>query len=164
MRTARSVSFIGAVAAMTLGLGLAVAVSWFMFGGSASFRGPMRALETSWLPIYASQAVLAALVGAITAWRVARVVGIPRLLGAIGLAWLGEWLVLIVAGTALANELVPNVASFYWVIGTAGPLQPVAAAVGVGLWLLGRHRRGSLPDVDPPAASAPLGGERVVDR
>ena len=51
------------VGALTVVLGGTVAVSWLAFGGSASFRGPLRALEDAWPLIYGSQAVFAAIVG-----------------------------------------------------------------------------------------------------
>lgn len=49
-------------------------------------------------------------------------------------------LVLTAGGTLLANELHPEFAWFYWLIGTGGPIQPAAAAVGGSL---GLRRRAS---------------------
>ena len=43
-------------------------------------------------------------------------------------AWAGEWLVLLAGGRLFANELMPEFASFYWLIGTGGPIQPLAGA------------------------------------
>lgn len=45
-------------------------------------------------------------------------------------SWIGEVVVLTLGGSILANELVPTVAWFYWLIGTGGPMQPIAAIVG----------------------------------
>jgi hypothetical protein len=45
--------------------------------------------------------------------------------------WLGEYLVL--ASGLLADELNPLNAWFYWLLATAGPVQPVAAWLGGAL-------------------------------
>jgi len=121
------------VAALTVVLGGTVAVSWFAFGGSASFRGPIRALEDSWPLIYGSQALFAAIVGFLAAPFLAREFGRRGAVLAILAAWVGEFFVLFFGGTLFAGELVPEVAWFYWIIGTAGPLQPIAALVGASI-------------------------------
>jgi hypothetical protein len=55
-------------------------------------------------------------------------------------AWLFEGVVLTVIGEPLvANELDPHVAWYFWLVATAGPLQPVAAFAGGRLGL--RHAR-----------------------
>lgn len=127
------------VAGLTAALGATVAVSWLAFGGTAAFRGPIRALEDGWPLIYGSQAVFAAVVGVLVARPLVSAFGRRGAALAIGAGWVGEWFVLLVGGTLFANELVPGVAWFYWVIGTGGPLQPVAALAG--LWVASRGRR-----------------------
>jgi hypothetical protein len=128
---------------LTLGLGATVAVSWFLFGGRAAFLGPERALQDSWRLIYGAEAILAA---AGTFWFARMVAPLwpRRLVAYVVAAWIGEWLVLLFGGTLFAGELVPEVSWYYWLIGTGGPVQPVAAAVGGLLALRGR----------PPAAPA----------
>lgn len=125
-----------AVPFLTLGLGATVALSWFVFGGSAAFRGPLPALRDSWPAIYGGQAVLAA---AGTFWfvRLAAPLTVSRLAALIVAAWVGEWLVLFAGGRLIAGELGPEFAWFYWLIGTGGPAQPVAAFLG-GLFALRR--------------------------
>ena len=114
---------------LTLGLGTTVALSWFVFGGSVAFRGPLPALADAWPLIYGSQAVLAfalgVVLGSVTTLDRSSVVAVIVLA-----AWVGEWVVLLVAGPLFANELVPGVAWFYWLIGTGGPMQPLAALGG----------------------------------
>jgi len=117
------------IAILTLALGLTVAVSWFVVGGSAAYRGPMPVLRESWLPLFGLESVLAAAVAFGFASRTGERSARRLVMLVIG-AWLGELVVLTVAGTIFANELVPTVAWFYWVIGTGGPVQPIAAIIG----------------------------------
>ena len=117
---------------LTLALGSTVAISWLIFGGTIAFRGPMRVLADRWLLIYASQALLAGLVGFALANRAPRT-SMDGMGLVVAVAWIGEGLVLTLGGTLLANELVPAVAWFYWLIGTRGVVQPVAAVVGAGI-------------------------------
>ncbi len=121
------------VVALTVVLGGTVAVSWLAFGGTASFRGPLRALEDAWPLIYGSQALFAAIVGFVAAPYLATVFGRRGAVLAILAAWVGEFFVLLFGGTLFAGELVPEVAWFYWIIGTCGPLQPIAALVGASV-------------------------------
>lgn len=53
-------------------------------------------------------------------------------------AWLGELVVLSLAGGLLANEIGPLNAWIYWLLATGGPLQPMAGLVGA---VLGERRR-----------------------
>lgn len=92
----------------------------------------MRVLADRWLLIYASQALLAGLVGFALANRAPRT-SMDGMGLVVAVAWIGEGLVLTLGGTLLANELVPAVAWFYWLIGTGGVVQPVAAVVGAGI-------------------------------
>ncbi len=128
--TLRTVATVGA---LTVVLGGTVAVSWLAFGGTASFRGPMRALEDAWPLIYGSQALFAATVGFVAAPFLARVFSRRGVVLSIAGAWVGEFLVLYFGGTLFAGELTPDVAWFYWLIGTGGPLQPIAALVGASV-------------------------------
>lgn len=118
-----------AVSALTLGLGATVAVSWFLLGGSVAFRGPIPVFRESWPAIYGFEAVLAA-VGLFMFVRLAPPQRPVRLALLIGAAWIGEFAVVFVGGTMFANELVPGVAWFYWILGTGGPIQPLAALAG----------------------------------
>lgn len=122
---------LGLVALLTLLLGVSVAVAWGTVGGSTAFRGPLPALEERWPAIYALVAVFAAAIAAAVFGRFGRALS-PRL-GAliVGAAWIGQWLVLSVAGWAIANELTGDVSGTFWVLGTGGPIQPFAAIVGL---------------------------------
>jgi len=123
---------LGVVAGTTLALGFTVAISWFLFGGATAFRGPLAVLGESWPLIYGAQAALAAVVGWLLVGAV-RALTPGRLTAVIAAAWVGEWAVLFVAGTVLANELTPNVAWFFWLIATGGPIQPLAAIAGAAV-------------------------------
>jgi hypothetical protein len=129
-----------AVALLTLVLGMTVAASWLLFGGKAAFQGPDRVLRESWPAIYGFQSALAAISLFVFARRQARAIGARRLSLLVVGAWLGELLVLTAGGTLLANELDPEFAWFYWLIGTGGPIQPAAAAIGGFLGLHSRRR------------------------
>lgn len=118
-----------AVVVGTLGLGATVAASWFLFGGSTAFRGPIRVLEESWPVIYASQAALAA-GGTFVYQRLAGPLPMARLALIVAGAWIGEFAVLYFAGTLFAGELTGDIAWFFWLIGTGGPIQPLAALFG----------------------------------
>lgn len=131
------------VAVLTLGMGIAVTISWFAFGrGDPLGLEPEHMLTLRRLTIYGSQFLA---VGAfvftlvrtrLTAWSPV------TLWAAVTSAWLLEGVVLTVIGPVVANELTPAVAWYFWLVATAGPLQPVAAFVGG--WLgLRRARVGS---------------------
>ena len=133
---------------LTVVLGGTVAVAWLAFGGSASFRGPIRALEDNWPLIYGGEAVLAGVVGFVAARPLVTMFGHRGAVAAVGAAWVGEWVALLVGGRLLAGELMPEFSWFYWIVGTGGPLQPIAAIIG--LWL--GSRRGRTPQA--PMAEA----------
>jgi hypothetical protein len=118
-----------AVLVGTLGLGATVGASWLLFGGAASFLGPIRVLERSWPVIYAFQAVLAA-GGTFVYQRFAGPLPMARIALIVAGAWIGELIVLYFAGTLFAGELTSGIAWFFWLIGTGGPIQPLAALVG----------------------------------
>jgi hypothetical protein len=94
----------------------------------------MRVLEESGVVIYAGQGLLAA-GGAFVSQHLAGGISLPRFVGIVVAAWIGELVVLLVGGTIFANELVPQVAWFYWLVGTGGPIQPLAAVIGGWLGL-----------------------------
>jgi hypothetical protein len=129
------------VAVMTLGMGVAVTISWMAFGRHDSFGlEPHDLLTQRRLWIYGSQFLL------ISAYLYALTRGSLRALSAVTLwasvtsAWLLEGVVLTVIGEPLvANELTPLVAWYFWLVATAGPLQPLAAFVGG--WLGLRHAK-----------------------
>lgn len=118
-----------AVVVGTLGLGATVVASWLVFGGPTAFLGPIRALETSWPAIYAGQAALAA-GGTFLYQRVAGPETLPRLATIVAASWIGEFVVLFFAGTLFAGELTSDIAWFFWLIGTGGPIQPLGALLG----------------------------------
>jgi hypothetical protein len=129
------------VIAMTLGMGLAVTVSWFAFGRGDSYGlEPLDVLTQRRLWIYGSQfVVIGAFLYALTRTRL-QAVSAVTLWASVTSAWLLEGVVLTVIGAPLvANELDPHVAWYFWLVATAGPLQPVAAFVGGRLGL--RHAR-----------------------
>jgi hypothetical protein len=127
------------LAILTLALGATVPVSWLAFGGRLAAIGPDRALEQAGPWIYGSQAVLAAVIGAAAALRLGRGVSVVTLILLMFGAWLGELVVLTLGGNLVANEIDPPVAWFWWLLATAGPIQPLAASAGVlaGWWLAG---------------------------
>jgi hypothetical protein len=129
------------VIVMTLGMGLAVTVSWFAFGRGDSYGlEPLDVLTQRRLWIYGSQfVVIGAFLYALTGTRL-QAVSAVTLWASVTSAWLLEGVVLTVIGAPLvANEMDPHVAWYFWLVATAGPLQPVAAFVGGRLGL--RHAR-----------------------
>ena len=129
------------VIVMTLGMGIAVTISWFAFGRGDSFGlEPIDLLTQRRLWIYGSQFVLIGgfLYALARTWL--RALSAVSLWASVTAAWLLEGVVLTVIGEPLvANELDPEVAWYFWLVATAGPLQPVAAFVGG--WLGLRHAR-----------------------
>ena len=120
------------VAILTLGMGLAVTVSWFAFGRVDSYSlDPAAMVTPSRLLVYGSQLLL---VAAFLYWQArGRLRGAsPALLAVlVTAAWLGEGVVLTIIGEPLvANELDPEIAWYFWLVATAGPLQPSAAFAG----------------------------------
>jgi hypothetical protein len=120
------------VAILTLGMGVAVTVSWFSFGRVDSYSlDPAAMVSPSRLLVYGSQFLLVAV---FLYWQTrSRLRGAsPALLTVlVTAAWLGEGVVLTVIGEPLvANELDPEIAWYFWLVATAGPLQPVVAFAG----------------------------------
>ena len=132
-RTAISIAF------LTFLLGLTVAVSWIAFGGGAAFRGPDRVLRDAWPWIYGSQALMALILTALLIrFRDPRASFVAMTLLVIG-AWLGELVALTLGGNLLANELDPPVAWVFWLMGTGGPVQLMAALAGGAIGLRWGH-------------------------
>ena len=127
---------------LTLALGATVVASWAAVGGTEVWNGPWHAFRTSGLIVYAVEVLLAAAVTFVFVHLVPRRPTPGRLLLPVGAAWIGELAVLLLIGPLLANELEgPYVATFMWIIGTGGPVQPIAAVIGglVSLRLLRRR-------------------------
>ena len=149
--TVRGVSW-RIVLVMTLGMGSAVAISWFVFFRSLESYGlePATLVQPGRLAVYVTQAVLVgAFLFALGRWWL-RGTSSLALATMVTAAWLLEGIVLTVIGDPLvANELDPEIAWYYWLAATAGPLQPMAAfAAG---WLGIRHApRAPSPIEAPP--------------
>lgn len=115
------------VAVLTLALGLCVAASFFVVGGPVALFGP-GVIERAWPVIYPLQAVLVAVLLFVVARALRGRLAIAGLVLVIVGAWLGQWVVL--ASGVLDGEVNPGIATYYWVLATGGPLQPIAAAAG----------------------------------
>lgn len=133
------------IAILTLGMGVAVAVGWFVsalvFGGLESYSlAPVELVTPQRLLAYGTEFLIG---GAFVYWQAhSRLRGVASATLAVLViaAWLGEGLVLIVIGEPIvANELDPEIAWYYWLVATAGPLQPAAASAAG--WLGLRHAR-----------------------
>ena len=129
---------VASVGLLTLGMGLAVTISWFAF--AARFQvfdfAPTTVFTPSRLAVYGSQFLLVAAVAYVVARRRLRGLSIWPLIAIVTAAWLGEGVVLTVIGEPLvANELDPAIAWWYWLVATAGPLQPMAGVAGGWLGL-----------------------------
>lgn len=120
----------GSMAALTLVVGLVVGVSWTIVGGRIAWQGGVEAVvRDAWLPLFGLQSVLAA--GTVFAFvKRTRIQSVTRLLGLVVGAWLGQLIVLTVAGGLLANEINPGNAWWFWLVGTGGLVQPIAASIG----------------------------------
>ena len=124
---------VATVGLLTLGLGLAVAISWFTFAARIQTYdlAPTTVLTPSRLAVYGSQFLLAGGFVHVVARRRLRGASLRALIAIVTAAWVGEGIVLTVIGEPLvANELDPAIAWWYWLVATAGPLQPVAGVVG----------------------------------
>jgi hypothetical protein len=117
-----------AIVALTLALSSTVAISWLVYGREMPIGDPLSALARPW--IYISQVVMAAAIGFAAARWVGAAISGTQLVLLMFAAWMGELVLLTVFGTFVANELTPMVAWYYWLIGTGGLLQPIAATVG----------------------------------
>lgn len=139
---APSARFWSTVAILTLGMGIAVTMSWFLFFRSLDSYGPEidAMLRPARLAVYATQfGLIVPFAYLIARWRQR---GAPAAwLAAIAVsAWLMEGLVLTIIGAPLvANELDPEIAWYYWLAATAGPMQPAVAFTAS--WLGARPAR-----------------------
>jgi hypothetical protein len=122
-----------ALVALTLGMGIAVAISWFAvalpFGLVDSFGLDLESMtRPRRLAIYALQVALVAGIGFAAGGRWLSGLSVRALAASVVLAWLLEGVVLTIIGDPLvANEIDPGRAWYYWLVATAGPLQPIAA-------------------------------------
>lgn len=90
--------------------------------------GAEAVLLRGWPLIYPIDAVLAAVVLYVTIRLFRSRLDAMSLAVVVVGAWLGEYLVL--ASGVIDNDLNPGNALFYWVLATAGPMQPAAAFIG----------------------------------
>jgi hypothetical protein len=120
------------IALATLALGIAVTASWFAVGRGAAYVGldPESMTRPSRLVIYGVQFVLIALIGYALARTRLREEPMRTVALVMVAAWIGEGIVLSVAGGLVANELGPFNGWYFWLVATAGPLQPLVAVLG----------------------------------
>lgn len=131
---------LGASAIALLGMGTAVAASWLAIGirGDSFGLDPASLLRPSRLAIYAIQLLLVGLIGYGLARASLPDASIAALAAIMAAAWVGEGLVLTAVGRWLvANEINPLNAWYFWLVATAGPIQPLVATLG---GVLGRRR------------------------
>jgi hypothetical protein len=133
----RAVHAMRSIAVLTLLFGVVVATSWLPFGRRAFGGAPEAVLASAWPLVYGPLVLLTAGIGFGYAQR--RRPTWRRAAGVVIGAWLGELVVLSLAGGLLANEIGPLNAWFYWLLATGGPLQPAAGLLGV-LVALGTRR------------------------
>ncbi len=121
-------------------MGIAVVISWMTFALpfgplSDSFGlDPESLIRPRRLGIYATQFTLVAVLGFVVGSRWLPGVRAPALASGFALGWVLEGVVLTVIGAPLvANEIAPDRAWYYWLVATAGPLQPVVAFLSA--WL-----------------------------
>ena len=126
------------LAILTLGMGAAVAVSWFAFARPLGQFGldPSSLVDPTRLKVYGVQFTLVGTLAYALARTRLRTETVRRVAGLAIAAWVGEGLLLTLVGEPLvANELTPSIAWYYWIVATAGPLQPMAAVIGGWLGL-----------------------------
>lgn len=121
---------------LTLVLGGMTYLAFYLVGGNPYVSGPAGVRE-SWYLIYPLVALLAAAVGYGLGLALRQRLGLGGLLVVIAGAWLGQYMVL--ASGILADELNPRIAVDYWLLATAGPLQPASALLGGWLGLRLAH-------------------------
>jgi hypothetical protein len=133
------------IAILMLGMGVAVTISWFAFADHhhESYSLDLASvLRPSRLLVYATQFLLIAGFVLMMVRGRLRTLAVPTLGLAVVAAWIGEGILLTVFGGSLvANELDPEIAWYYWLVATAGPLQPAVAFIAGWLGL----RIGSAP-------------------
>ena len=119
------------VAILTLGMGIAVTISWFGFGRMDSYSlDPSAMVRPTRLLVYVTQFLLVAVLMFSLARGPMRQASMRTLAISVVVAWLGQGIVLTLIGAPLvANELDPEIAWYYWLVATAGPLQPAVGFV-----------------------------------
>jgi len=124
----------------TLMLGLATAVAFYVVGGRVALAGPYVLVTLGqWPWIYALEMLLVVGLGFLLGLYVGDRQTFRWLAGVVVIAWLGEYVVL--ALRVLADELNPVSSAYFWILATAGPIQPVSALGGVWLGRLFARRR-----------------------
>ena len=118
------------IAILTLGMGVAVTISWFVFFrqlDSYSLDLPAMVHPVR-LMVYATQFLLVGVLAFGLVRLRMRNVTPGQLAITVLAAWVGEGVVLTIIGAPLvANELDPEIAWYYWLVATAGPVQPAVA-------------------------------------
>jgi hypothetical protein len=120
------------VALLTLGSGIAVTISWFAFFRFLDSYGPEldAMLRPARLAVYATQFAMIGPFGFWLARRRLRGARVATIAGVAFASWLFQGVILTIIGAPLvANELDPEVAWYYWLAATAGPIQPAVALV-----------------------------------
>jgi hypothetical protein len=118
------------VAILTLGSGIAVTISWFAFFRSLDSYGPEldAMLRPTRLAVYATQFAMIIPFAFWLARRRLRGARLATLAAVAFVSWLLQGVILTMIGAPLiANELDPEVAWYYWLAATAGPIQPAVA-------------------------------------
>jgi hypothetical protein len=128
------------IGAVTLALGTSVFAAWSLALGRLAATGPGTVLRDQPVLVLGLVAVFAALVGTGVGSLASRSWSRREIAAVLVAAWIGELLVLVVAGFVLGNEITPTVAPQLWAMATGGPLQPAAATAGA--WLAWSMRRG----------------------
>jgi len=121
------------VAILTIGMGIAVTISWVIFFRRVdSYSLDLDSMiRPGRLLVYATQFLLVGgFAYALARGRLRRLAA-PTLAAGVTSGWLMQGVVLTVIGAPLvANELDPEIAWYCWLVATAGPLQPAVAFVG----------------------------------
>jgi hypothetical protein len=118
------------VVGLTVVLGVTVVMSWVAVRGTV-LNGPGPFLDPSWFAIWTIQAALAILVGFVLGRAWWRDVSTGTRGGLVAAAWLGELIVVTALAPLLAGELTPAHGPRTWLVATGGPIQPLAAMVGM---------------------------------
>ena len=125
--------YLATTAIATIGMGVTVAVSWLAIGIRSESFGldPASMMRPSRVAIYLIQFALVGLVGVAVRRMRLRNTSMPTFATVMAAGWLGEGAVLTVLGESLvANELDLQVAWYFWLVATAGPIQPLIAILG----------------------------------
>jgi hypothetical protein len=126
----------GGIVGLTLALGASVFVAWSLALGRLAGTGLGTVLRDQPFVVLGLVALFAAAIGAGVGVVAARWWSPRTIVLVLVGAWIGELVVLIVAGLLLANEITPATAPWLWLLATGGPVQPAAAVAGgwLGRW------------------------------